>query len=321
MTADRLENEAHGRFAESPSELPAQGWKDVLWRVYSEVLVDRVTLIAAGATYYIVLALFPGMGVLVSIYGLLSDPADIPKQMSFLSDVLPPGAYDLLRPQLESLASKGQSQLSFAFVTSLLIALWSATNGVKALFEAMNVAYGEAEKRGFIRLNLQAIGFTLGSVVILVGLITIVGIVPALLESLYLGQTSETVAKLIRWPFVLLLTTGATIILYRYGPSREPAKFRWLTWGAAFSTVAWAATTILFSVYLLNFASYDATYGTLGALIGFMVWIWLSISILIVGAELNAELEHQTKCDSTTGPPKPMGSRGAVMADTLGETA
>jgi membrane protein len=321
MAVDAIEDESHGRDAERPSEIPLRGWKDVLWRVYSEMLVDRVSLIAAGATYYIVLALFPGMGVLVSIYGLLSDPSDIAKQMEFLRDVLPPGGYDLLLPQLHALARKGQSQLSFAFLTSLLLALWSATSGVKALFEAMNVAYGEAEKRSFFRLNLEALGFTLGAVGILITLITVVGLVPALLEHLYLGSASEMAAKFLRWPVVLLLTAGATAILYRYGPSREPAKIRWLSWGVGFSTIAWALTTILFSIYLLNFSSYDATYGALGALIGFMVWIWLSISILIVGAELNAELEHQTARDSTTGTARPMGERGAVMADTLGEIA
>ena len=321
MPADRPEEEAHGRLAESPSEIPAKGWKDVLWRVYSEVLVDRVTLIAAGATYYIVLSIFPGMGVLVSIYGLVSDPADIALQMSFLRDILPPGSFDLLQPQLEALASKGQSQLSFAFATSLLVALWSATAGVKALFDAMNVAYGETEKRSFLRLNLQAFAFTLGAVAVAILLIAFIGLVPVLLQLLYLDHTSETVAKLVRWPLVLLVTAGATVVLYRYGPSREDAKLRWLTWGAAFSTIAWAATTALFSIYLLNFASYDATYGTLGALVAFMVWIWLSITILIVGAELNAELEHQTRCDSTTGPALPLGERGAVMADTIGESA
>ena len=309
----------HGRAANSPSEIPARGLRDVLWRVYSEVLADRVTLIAAGATYYIVLSIFPGMGVLVSTYGLLTDPSDLAKQMGFISDVLPPGAFDILLPQLEALAHKGQTELSFAFAASILVAFWSATSGVKALFDAMNVAYGEAEKRGFVRLNLLAFGFTLAAIVAVVLLIAIIGIIPAILEALYLEQWAETLGKVARWPFVLVITGTATMIIYRYGPSREDAKLRWLTWGTAFSTVAWAITTVGFSIYLLNFATYNATYGTLGALIAFMVWIWFSIVILIVGAELNAELEHQTKCDSTTGTPLPMGERGAVMADTLGE--
>ena len=312
-------NDSHGRNADTPSDIPARGLKDVLWRVYSEVLADRVTLIAAGATYYIVLALFPGMGVLVSVYGLMTDPSDLAKQMIFLGDVLPPGAYDLLLPQLEALAHKGRSELSLAFLASLLIAFWSATSGVKALFDAMNVAYGEVEKRSFLRVSLLAFAFTLAAIATLVVLIALVGVVPAVLKALYLDQWAEVLARLARWPFILLITGSATIVIYRYGPSREKAKFRWLTWGAAFSTVAWAITTTGFSVYLLNFANYNATYGTLGALIAFMIWIWLSIVILIIGAELNAELEHQTTRDSTTGPPRPMGERGAEMADTLGE--
>lgn len=313
--------ERHGRNAEAPSEIPAAGWRDVMWRVYEEVLADRVTLIAAGATYYIVLAIFPGMGVLVSVYGLLTDPSDLAKQMIFVGDFLPPGAFDLLLPQLEVLAHKGRSELSFAFAASMLIAFWSATSGIKALFDAMNVAYGEVEKRSILKLNLLAFGFTLAALVVMVLLIAIVGLVPAILKVLYLDQWTEILARLARWPFVLLLTGAATIVIYRYGPSRENAKLRWLTWGAAFSTASWAIATTVFSIYLLNFANYDATYGTLGALVAFMIWIWLSIVILIVGAELNAELEHQTRRDSTTGTPLPMGERGAVMADTLGKLA
>lgn len=311
----------HGRHAKTPSEIPALGLRDVLWRVYSEVLADRVTLIAAGTTYYIVLAIFPGMGVLVSIYGLLTDPSDLAKQMIFLRDVLPPGAFELLLPQLEALAHKGRSELSLAFAASSIIAFWSATSGVKALFDAMNVAYGEVEKRSLIRVNLLAFGFTISAIMATVLLIAVVGVVPTILKALYLDQWTEILAMLARWPVVLLITGIATIVIYRYGPSREKAKFQWLTWGAAFSTIAWALTTTGFSVYLLNFANYNATYGTLGALVAFMIWIWLSIVILIVGAELNAELEHQTRCDSTTGAPMPMGQRGAEMADTLGKTA
>jgi len=308
-----------GRNARSPSEIPALGLRDVLWRVYSEVLADRVALIAAGATYYIVLAIFPGMGVLVSIYGLLTDPSDLAKQMVFLSDFLPPGAYDLLLPQLEALAHKGRSELSLAFLASFLIAFWSATSGVKALFDAMNVAYGEVEKRSFVHVTLLAFAFTLAAIAALVVLVALVGVVPAILKTFYLDEWAEILARVARWPVILLMTGTATVVIYRYGPSREKAKFRWLSWGAAFSTIAWAIATTGFSIYLLNFANYNATYGTLGALIAFMIWIWLSIVILIVGAELNAELEHQTKCDSTTGPPLPMGERGAEMADTLGK--
>ena len=310
----------HGRDADAPSEIPPAGLRDVVWRAYREVLADRVTLIAAGATYYILLSIFPGMGVLVSLYGLLTDPSDLADQIAFVREFLPPGAFDILLPQLSVLAHKGPSELTFAFAASVMLAFWSATSGVKALFDAMNVAYGEHEKRSFMSVNLLAFGFTLAAVVAMALLIAIVGVLPAILEALYLSQWTETLARIARWPFVLLVTGSATLLIYRYGPSREKAKLRWLTWGAAFTTIAWAITTAGFSIYLLNFATYDATYGTLGALIAFMVWIWLSLVILIVGAELNAELEHQTARDSTTGPSRPMGERGAVMADTLGET-
>jgi membrane protein len=318
---DSTEIDTHGRYAESPADIPALGLWDVAVRVYNSLLADRVTLIAAGATYFIVLALFPGMGVLVSIYGFVSDPSDIGQQLGFIGSILPPGAFDLLLPQLQALSSKGRSELSFAFALSLVLAFWSAMSGVKALFDAMNVAYGETEKRGLVRLNLMAFGFTLGAIVVVVFLIFIVGIIPLMLKALYLDQWAELLAIWARWPFVLILSGCATIVIYRYGPSRENARFRWLTWGAAFSTATWALATVAFSIYLLNFANYDATYGTLGALVAFMIWIWLSIVILVVGAELNAELEHQTTRDSTTGSPVPMGQRGAEMADTLGEAA
>lgn len=275
---------------------------------------------AAGVTYYLVLAIFPGLAVLVSVYGLAFDPTDIVNQLAFVRDLLPAGGYDLLRPQLEVLAAKGRSELSLTFSLSLLITLWSATQGVKAMFEAMNIAYQETEKRSFVVVNLQAIAFTLAALSCLIVLIGIVGILPAMAALFYPGQGAEFLSKALRWPLLLAISATATMVVYRYGPSREPAKLRWLTWGAAFSTCVWVLTTTAFSLYLLNFADYNATYGTLGALIGLMIWIWISILILIVGAEINAELEHQTRRDSTTGAPKPMGERGAVVADTLGRS-
>ena len=183
----------------------------------------------------------------------------------------------------------------------------------------MNVAYGEKEKRGIIRLNLNSLGFTFGALLVAIALIIAVGVVPAVLGYLWLDQWTEFLAKIARWPFLLLIVGCGITMMYRYGPSREAAKLRWITWGATFSTFLWLAASVLFSLYLENFADYNATYGTLGALIGLMVWTWISVIILILGAELNAELEHQTTIDSTTGKPVPMGERGAHVADTIGE--
>jgi membrane protein len=247
------------------------------------------------------------------------DPADLGKQIGFLSMILPPGALDLVLGQLSTLTSQKASTLSFAFLISFVVALWSANSGVKALFDAMNVAYGEEEKRSFIKLNLLSLGFTLGSIALAIILIAAVGVVPAAFALLRLDGWAETIAAIARWPIVLAIVWVATIVIYRYGPSRENAKLRWLSWGAGISAITWMVASIAFSYYLQNFGHYNVTYGTLGALIGFMVWTWISVCILVVGAELDAELEHQTLVDSTTGPPQPIGDRGAVMADTVGK--
>lgn len=310
--------DGRGRLAETPGEITARGYRDVFWRVFSEFTEDRVTLIAAGATYYLLLALFPALAALVSLYGVFSDPVTIARHIAFLSTALPPGAFDIIVTQLDALSQQKNSTLSFGVITGFMVALWSANNGIKALFEAMNIAYGEKEKRGIIWLNLNSLGFTLGALVIAIALITAVGVVPAVLGYLWLDQWTEFLAKVARWPFLLLVVGCGITMMYRYGPSREPAKLRWITWGATFSTALWLTASVLFSLYLENFADYNATYGTLGALIGLMVWTWISVIILILGAEINAELEHQTTVDSTTGTPLPMGNRGAHVADTIG---
>ena len=307
-----------GREAEWPSEIPAKGWKDILWRVWSEITEDRVTLIAAGAAFYLLLALFPAMAAFVSLYGFVADPSNIAEQVSFLGGVLPSGGMELIQDQLESLVTQDSSALSLSFVFAFLISFWSANNGVKTLFEALNVAYEENEKRSFLWLNLVAFTFTLGAMVMGILMIAVVGVIPAFLSIVNLGQFSEQLIAVGRWALMLVLIVFGVSLLYRYGPSRETAKWRWISWGSGLATVVWIVASIAFSYYLQNFANYNATYGSLGAVIGFMLWAWISVVILIVGAESNAEMEHQTARDSTTGDPKPMGERGATVADTLG---
>ncbi|OJU05864.1 MAG: ribonuclease [Rhizobium sp. 63-7] len=319
--AENRKDRARGRDANSPGEIPAKGLKDVFWRVVTEVNDDRVSLIAAGVTYYLLLALFPALGALVALYGFIADPASIASHINVLGSILPPGSLDIILGQLAALTQQKNSTLSFAFFGGLLVALWSANNGIKALFDAMNIAYGETEKRGLIKLNLLSLLFTFGALLVAVVLIFAIGVIPAILAYLWLDRWAELLASLGRWPVILAIVGAGITLISRYGPSREPAKLRWLTWGAALSTLLWLATSFLFSFYLENFANYNATYGTLGALIGFMVWTWISVVIVIVGAEVNAELEHQTARDSTTGSPRPMGERGAYVADTLGAEA
>ena len=317
----RARQSGRGRDADSPSAIPARGWVDVMWRVWDGLNEDRLLLVGAGAAFFMLLALFPALAAFVSLYGFVADPKTIADHIAFLGGVLPSGGLEIINSQLRSLVTQNTNALSFGFFSGLAITLWSANSGVKSLFEGMNVVYGEDEKRGIIVLNLLSLAFTVGAMLIGIVLIVSVGIVPAALAVLRLDGWTETLVSVLRWPLLLVLVWFSITVLYRYGPSRQDAKWRWLSWGATLATVVWVVASWGFSFYLQNFADYNATYGTLGAVIGFMIWTWISVVIVLVGAELNAELEHQTAKDSTTGPPKRMGSRGAVMADTVGKAA
>ena len=310
-----------GRNADWPSAIPAKGWKDIAWRVWTNINEHRVMLIAAGVTFYLLLALFPALAAFVSLYGFVADPVTVGDHISFLAGFLPSASLDLINAQLEALAEQRPEALSFGFVLGFLIALWSANNGIKSMFEAMNVANEESEKRSFIRLNLVSFCFTLGAMFLAIAFIFTVGVVPAILALLRLDDFGPMLIAALRWPAMLLVIVTGISLLYRFGPSRERAKWRWLSWGACIASVVWIVTSLGFSFYLQNFADYNATYGSLGAVIGFMMWTWISAMIVIVGAEINAEMEHQTALDTTTGADLPMGDRGATMADTLGKPA
>jgi membrane protein len=271
---------------------PARGWKDILKRCYQRINDDRILAIAAGVTFYALLAIFPAIAALVSIYGLFSDPGTIAKHLDDMSGMVPGGAIDVIRGRLENLTSKGNSTLGAAFVVGLAISLWSANSGVKAMMDALNVAYAEREKRGFFRLNAASLMFTLGGIVaIIIGLGAIV-VLPLMLE--YLGLEREKwIAEAIKWPVLVIVVGLALAVLYRYAPSRRDAKWRWITWGSAVATVGWIAISILFSWYAANFGNYNKTYGSLGAAVGFMTWIWLSVTAILLGAELDAEMERK----------------------------
>ena len=313
-----MQQRDRGRSADWPSQFGAVAWKDIGWRVWSEVSDDRVMLIAAGVTFYLLLALFPALAAFVSLYGFVADPTTIAEHVSYLGGLLPNAGLEIIEQQLKALVSRDAEALGVGFLVGLVIALWSANNGVKALFDAMNVAYEEVEKRSFVRLNLLSAMFTLGAIVIATAMLVAVGIVPALLALLHLEGWTEVLIAIGRWPLLLASIWFGISLIYRYGPSRNNAKWRWLNWGSALATIVWLSASAGFSYYLQNFADYNATYGSLGAVIGLMMWTWISMIILIVGAEINAEMEHQTENDTTVGPPAPMGQRGAVVADTIG---
>ena len=307
-----------GREAETPTKIPARGWKDILWRTYEEFGQDRLMSVAAGVTYYALLALFPAIGALVSLYGLFADPATIQDHLAALSGVLPGGALDIIREQVVRIASAGEGKLGVSFMIGLVISLWSANAGMKAIFDALNIVYDEEEKRSFVKLNLESLTFTLAAVgFILLALAGIV-VLPIALDFIGLGSGIEWLLAIARWPVLLAAVIVGLAVLYRYGPSRDKAEWKWVTPGSIVAAVLWLVVSMLFSWYVANFGSYNETYGSLGAVIGFMTWIWISSVVVLLGAEINAEMEHQTAKDTTQGPEKPMGARGATMADTLG---
>jgi membrane protein len=308
-----------GRRAETPVRIPWAGWKDILWRTYEEISADRLLLIAGGVVFYALLATVPAITALVSVYGIVSTASSLGAQLSFLADVMPATAYQLISDQVVRIAGNNDGKLTFAFVLGLGLALWSANAGMKAIFDALNVVYDEDEKRSFVALNAISLCFTLGAVLVLVLMLSAVVVLPLVLA--VLGFAAERQAgwlPLLRWPALFVLVMLGLAVLYRFGPSRRRAKWRWVSVGSLFATTAWLAISLLFSWYLSRFADYNATYGSLGAVIGLMMWLWLSTTVILVGAELNSEIEHQTARDSTVGAPKPLGARGAVMADTVG---
>jgi membrane protein len=307
-----------GHLAESPSEIPARGWKDILWRIYEGINEDRILANAAGVTFYGLLALFPAIAALVSIYGLFADPATIVSHLDAISGFMPGGAVDVVRDQLNRLTAQGGTTLGISFLIGLVVSLWSANSGVKALFDALNVVYEEKEERSFIKLNAVTLCFTLATIVFLLIALACVIALPVVLNYLPQAGVTAIILKIARWPILLVLIAFALALIYRYGPSRTEAKWQWITPGSGFAAVAWLAASALFSWYAANFGSFNKTYGSLGAIIGFMIWMWLSTIVVLIGGKLNAEIEHQTARESTTGPPQPLGRRGARMADTIG---
>jgi membrane protein len=308
-----------GRRAQGPHQVPPKGWMDVGWRVYGQIGEDRLLAVAAGAVFYMLLALFPAVTALVSLYGLFNDPVTINEQLSLLSGVMPSAGIDIIREQVTRLTENSSRSLSFGFIVGLALALWSANAGMKAIMDALNVVYDEREKRGFVTLTLVAFAFTLSALVFIILALGAIVVLPLVLAWIGIDTQTGTILNWVRWPALLLITILGLSVLYRYGPSRESAQWRWLSVGAVFATVAWLLSSALFTWYLSNFANYDATYGSLGAGIGLMMWLWLTVCMVLIGGEINAELEHQTSEDTTTGAEKPLGRRGAVMADTVGE--
>jgi membrane protein len=314
----RAQERERGRHATHPLQIPWKGWYDILWRTYREMQTDRLLSIAGGVSFFALLAIFPAITALVSAYGLFFNPGTIVDDIGQLNDVVPVTVLTIVHEQAMRIASNSGQTLSLGLVLGILISLWSAMGGVKAIIDALNVIYEQRESRSLIKLNAVALIFTLfGFATFLFAMAAIV-VLPLVLSPIGLGSLAETITRIARWPVLLIFLLFGLAILYRYGPDRRAARWQWVSVGSVFAALTWFAASFLFSWYLTNFANYNATYGSLGAVVGLMTWLWISTIVVLLGAELNAEIEHQTACDSTIGVQKPLGERGAVMADTVG---
>lgn len=310
-----------GREADAPTQIPARGWKDILLRVKDEVGERHLSIIAAGVAFYLLLSMVPALAALVAIYGVFADPREIGERVAAFGTVLPAEALTLVREQLERLTATSAEALGWGAALAIAVALWSATKGTKALIDSVNVAYDERETRGIVRLNLIAIGLTVALIAFVVIALALVAVVPLVLERIGLGTGLEWAVSLLRWPLLLVFLMASLAVLYRYAPDRDEARWRWVSPGAAAASLLFLLGSIGFSLYVSRSDSYNATYGSLGAIAVTMVWLFVGAFSVLIGAQLNAETERQTRRDSTDGPARPMGGRGAQAADTVGPSA
>lgn len=312
--------QSRGRTADKPHQIPPAGWKDIAIRVKKQLAEDHVGLISAGIAFYAMLALFPMLIALVSMYGLVADPVAVEEQAKELARLLPAAAHQLLTDQLRDIVSGSSGAMSLGFVLSLLGVLWSASAGTASLIEGVNIAYDERESRNYFRLRGLAVLMALSLIVFGIVSLGLIAVVPIVLKAIGLGSVTKILLSAARWPLLALAVMTGLAVLYRYAPNRNNAKWRWVTWGAAVATILWLLASVLFSVYVEHFGNYNKTYGTLAAVVLLMMWMYASAYVILLGAELDAEIEAQTAKDSTEGPPKPMGQRGAIKADRLGES-
>ncbi|HEX6425090.1 MAG TPA: YihY/virulence factor BrkB family protein [Acidimicrobiales bacterium] len=310
-----------GRQATEPTGVPPRGWKDVLVRVKGQIKSDNVVLLAAGVAFFALLSLVPALVALVSIYGLVADPADIERNIEDSLAAAPEEVRDLVSSQLSSIVDSSSSGLGVGVVVGLVLALWSASSGVKHLIAAVNRAYDEEETRGFLKLRGLALALTLAAIIAMAVAVAGLVVAPAALDDSG-GEGAVRMALLVvRWPLFALLALAALAVVYRYAPDRDAPRWSWVSAGAVIATVLWVVASVGFSIYTSNFGSYNETYGALGAVVVVMLWLLITAFVVIAGAEVNAELERQTYADTTRGRKRPMGERDAYAADTVGRAS
>jgi len=308
-----------GRDAASPADIPVHGWWQIAKRVVAEIGNDRVGIISAGVAFYMMLAMVPAIGSVIAVYSLVSDPSDVQNQLDNLSGVVPPDALELIDDELTDVVSR-ESVAGWGLVIGICITLWGASKAMDALIIALNVAYNETNKRNFVTRKLVGLGLTLAAVLFFVIVVLLIGGVPTVLAFAGLDSDTETILSLLRWPVILLAAMTGMAILYRYGPSRKNAKWQWITPGSAIAALVWVLASVGLSWYAGSFGDYNKSYGSLGAVVLLLLWFYLSGFIVMLGAEINSEMELQTARDTTTGHPAPIGDRGAFVADNVAQS-
>ncbi|MFD0916491.1 YihY/virulence factor BrkB family protein [Pseudahrensia aquimaris] len=304
-----------GQYAAKPHQIPWAGWKSILLRTYEKISRTDTSLRCAGAAFFTFLSIFPILACMVLVYGIVASPASLVSQLEPLRQFLPASVYDVIMERLQTLLARPETGLGIGLLVSFAIALWSGSRGTNALVATVNEAYREADERGFIASAGLSISMTLVAIIFVIIALFAIAAIPVLVDAMPFPTLFETLAVWLRWPLLGVLVTGLLGALYKVGPDREDAKWRWLTPGAAIACVLWLLLSGLFSFYVQSFGNFDATFGSLSVAVVMMLWLYYSTLIVALGATLNAELEHQTRRDTTDGPEKPMGERGAYVAD------
>lgn len=311
-------NDIHS--AQKPSHLTWQGWKQIGKRVYNQLTLDHISIVSAGVAFYFILALFPTFIAAITIYGLVMEPAQIQQQISEVAHILPEQSSQMISNILEGIADKSGKALGWGLVLSLLFSLWSAQKGTKAVFEGINIAYDEIDERGIFKSNGLTLLFTLGGIVVGIISIALVVVFPAIVDSINLPAYGvETIILWLRWPALALIVMGVLAVTYKIAPDRRNPQFNWVSWGAVIATFLWLAGSGLFSFYISNFGNYDKMYGSFSAVIVLMLWFFITAYAILLGAEINSEMEHQVRIDTTIGKERPMGERNAYHADHLAD--
>ena len=313
-------SDGRGRHAASPTEVPAEGWKDIAFRVKNEIADDNTSLASAGVSFFGFVALIPGLAAAISIYAIFADPTQIQSQLSQWLGNLPEEAQALVTDQISRLAQQTTGALTWSTVIAFALALWTASSGMANLIKAINMAYEQEDKRNFLVRRGLALLLSMGAIGLLIAIAFAVTAVFPWLTELTGSSVAAGAGQIFAWILAGAAFAFALAVLYRVGPHRDYPEWRWVTLGSAVAVILWLGATVLFRIYVANFGTYNETYGSLAAVVILLFWLFITSFVVLLGAQINAESEHQTRADTTVGRDEPMGQRGAEMADTLGAT-